>query len=266
MPSKCPFCRRKYSRSGAYEKHLRTAHASLDIVLASTVQYINTETGVLHIPDANERQDSDHESDTGPPAAEPDTFYRDIACESDTEVFDDATSSSAGKEIPYEGAGEVIGYVNGFEDEHSNLCEDPWAPFNTAQAFKLASWFIDGKVSKSRINEYFTSGIGNAESVGYSSMHTLENHLRLLDPYSEYLQWFEGQVEDGQRTLPFFYRDVLGCVRYLLRQIAYRDDLVYAPRREYDLTGQRIYAEMHTADWWWDVQVQHPILFCEGVS
>jgi len=45
-------------------------------------------------------------------------------------------------------------------------------------------------------------------------MHTLENHLRLLDPYSQYLQWFEGQVEDGQRTLPFFYREVLGCVRY----------------------------------------------------
>ena len=85
-------------------------------------------------------------------------------------------------------------------------------------------------------------------------MHTVENHLRLLDPYSQYLQWFEGQVEDGQRTLPFFYRTVL-CVRYLLRQIAYQDDLVYPPRREYDSSGQRIYAEMHTADWWWDVQV-----------
>ena len=65
----------------------------------------------------------------------------------------------------------------------------------------------------------------------------------------------EGQVEDGQRTLPFLYRNALGCVRYLLRQIAYRDDLVYAPRGESDPTGYRIYAEMHTADWWWDVQV-----------
>jgi len=94
------------------------------------------------------------------------------------------------------------------------------------------------------------SGLGNAESVGYSSMHTLENHLRFQDPYSQYLQWFEEQVEDGQRTLHFFYRDVLGCVKYLLRQIAYRDDLVYAPRGEYDPSGQRIYAAMHTADWW----------------
>jgi len=56
--------------------------------------------------------------------------------------------------------------------------------------------------------------------------------------------------DNGQRTLPFFYPDVLGVVRYLLRQIVYGDDLVYSPRREYDTSGPRIYAEMHTADWW----------------
>jgi len=83
----------------------------------------------------------------------------------------------------------------------------------------------------------------------------LENHLRLLNPYSQYLQWFDGQVEVGQRTFPFFYHDMLECVRYLLRQIACQDNLVYTPRRECDPTRHGIYAEMHTADWWWDVQV-----------
>ena len=211
MPSKCPFCGRKYSMSGAYEKHLRTAHTGLDIVLASTVLYINSEPGVLHNPDASRRQDSDYESNPGPAGLESDQFCRDISYESDIAVLDDATSASAGKQIRYEGPGEVIGDVHAFEDEHSNLCEDPWAPFNSAQGFKLPSWFIDGKVSKSRINEYFSSGLGNAESVGYSSMHTLENHLRLLDPYSQYLQWFEAQVEDGQRTLPFLPRRSRMC-------------------------------------------------------
>jgi len=68
-------------------------------------------------------------------------------------------------------------------------------------------------------------------------------------------------VEDGQRTLRFFYRNVLDCVRYLLRQIAYGDDLVDGPRCEYDQSGQRINAEMHTADWWCDVQVLPRSLF-----
>jgi len=80
-------------------------------------------------------------------------------------------------------------------------------------------------------------------------MDTLENHLRSLDPHSSYLQWFEEQVEDCKRTLPFSYRNVLDCVRYLLRQITYQDNLVYAPRCEFDPNGERIYAEMHTPDW-----------------
>ena len=219
----------------------------------------------MHNSDASGRQDSDYESNPGPAGLESDEFCGHISYESDTEVLDDATSASAGKHIRYEGTGEVMGALHGFVDEHSNLCEDPWAPFNSVQGFKLASWVIDGKVSKSRINQYFSRGLRNAESVGESSMHTLENHLQLLDPYSQYLQWFEGQVEDGQRTLPFFYRDVLGCVRYLLRQSAYRDDSVEAPRLEYDPTGHRIYGEMHTADWWWDVQVEQPIRLCGDV-
>jgi len=91
MPSKCPFCGRKSSWSGASEKHLPTEHAGLDIVLASTVQYINMESSVSPNPDASEPQDSDCESDAGPAGSEPDEFGRDIAYESDTEVFDKAT-------------------------------------------------------------------------------------------------------------------------------------------------------------------------------
>jgi len=83
---------------------------------------------------------------------EPDAFCPDIAYKSDAEVFD-TTSACAGKQNHFEGAGEVIGDFAGFEDEQSNLCADPWASFNSGEGFKLASWFIDGKVSKTRIND-----------------------------------------------------------------------------------------------------------------
>jgi len=99
MPSKCPFCRRKYTWFGAYEKHLRTAQAGLDILLASTVQYINMESSVSHNPDPSERQDSDCESDPAGPGSEPEEVCRDIAYKSDSQVFDNATSPSAGKQI-----------------------------------------------------------------------------------------------------------------------------------------------------------------------
>jgi len=98
----------------------------------------------------------------------------------------------------YEGAGESIGDVKGYEQEQSNLCQHPWAPFSSAHGFKLVSWFLEGNVPKSRINEYFSSGLGNASSAGYSSMHTLENLLQALDPHSAYLQWNEEQVDHGK--------------------------------------------------------------------
>jgi len=58
----------------------------------------------------------------------------------------------------------------------------------------------------------------------------------------------------------FFYRNVLDWVRYLLHNIAYWDDLIYAPRCEFDPNSERIYAEVYTADWEWDFQVQRPNL------
>jgi len=65
----------------------------------------------------------------------------------------------------------------------------------------------------------------------------LENYLQRLDSYGQYLQGFEGKVDDNQRTLCFFYHNILDYVTYLLHQIAYRDDFIHAPRREYDLDG-----------------------------
>ena len=44
MHNKCPFCRRNYSRSGAYEKDLGNANANLDIVLASRIKYASSLT------------------------------------------------------------------------------------------------------------------------------------------------------------------------------------------------------------------------------
>jgi len=92
----------------------------------------------------------------------------------------------------YKGACESIGDVKGFEQAQSNVCQHPWSQFGSAQGFKLASWFIEGKVPESRLNEYFSSGLGNASSAGYSSMHTLENLLQALDPHSVYLELNEG--------------------------------------------------------------------------
>ena len=86
MPSKCSFCRKKYTQAGAYEKHLRTAHTNLDIILASSVRYTpsaitynnDTEADLLH-HEGHERPDSDYESDPDSSGPDHDAFIDDIA-------------------------------------------------------------------------------------------------------------------------------------------------------------------------------------------
>jgi len=216
---------------------LRSAHANLDIVLASTIRNPpgdvltdwGTDVCVANEPIEDSYSDSESDPAGDTAGSESDAPDDTLRREPETEVLEDNTYPVAAEQEDYRGAGEAIGEVKEYKEECRDLCENPWAPFASPQGLKLASWFSERKFSKTRINDYFSNGIGNSTSVGYSSMHTFENLLRHLDPYSPYLQWLEGHVEAGQRTLSFFYRDVLDCVRYLLGQIAYRDDLVWAP-------------------------------------
>jgi len=99
------------------------------------------ESIVSYNPEASEHQDSDCESDPGPcpTGSEPDKFCQEIAYESDTAVFDNTTSRSAGQQIHYDGAGQVMRDVDSVEHEYSNQCDDLWAPFNSGRGFRLAS-------------------------------------------------------------------------------------------------------------------------------
>jgi len=93
------------------------------------------------------------------------------------------------------------------------------------------------------------------DSRSFRSAYTLQQHLDILDAFREYLVWAEASIDDGRHSTTFYYRNIIDTVRYVIRQVAYSSDMVYAPIREYDSSGEQLYSEMHTADWWWDMQV-----------
>jgi len=93
------------------------------------------------------------------------------------------------------------------------------------------------------------------DSRSFGSPYTLQQHLDILDPFREYLVWAEASIDDGLHATTFYYRNSIDCVCYLSRQVAYSPDMVYAPIREYDSSGERLYSEMHMVDRWWDMQV-----------
>ena len=65
------------------------------------------------------------------------------------------------------------------------------------------------------------------------------------------LSWSDSHPE----PITFYSRDIIKCAKWLLRQPAYRDEMVYAPERMYSADGRHLFNEMHTADWWREQQV-----------
>ena len=259
--TKCPFCRLRYIRAGAYEKHLEACHpdfyrnlfkqkSDLSHTRSSSVNY-NEEPAVLenaadHAFGFNE---SDYESD--PPNSE-----SEHASDGEDNPVTSSRSSNTAQVEAYVNAGRSLCDIPSNRRYERGLLAEPWRPFLTLDDFKLANWFVTSKVPRSRIDEYFTIGLSKSTSPCFKSAYKLDQYITALDPYQHFLEWKEGIYKNDGYSSTFFYRDIVQCVEYLLSQPAYWDDIVYAPVREHNETGERLYSEMHTADWWWETQVR----------
>ena len=93
------------------------------------------------------------------------------------------------------------------------------------------------------------------ECGSFQSAYSLEKQVKTLDRFREYLSWTQATLESGEHLTRFYYRNIVSCVCYLIRQVAYKEHMVYEPIREYDSNGDHLYSEMHKADWWWETQV-----------
>ena len=74
--------------------------------------------------------------------------------------------------------------------------------------------------------------------IGYKSGHTWRKKMQGLvhDP-----EWQNGTVDFHlQAGVKFFYRDVVECIPYLLRQKAFAKDLGFEPCHEFDREGCRV--------------------------
>jgi len=152
------------------------------------------------------------------------------------------------------GTGRPLGEVAGYTELNKGMTDDPWSPFSSENDFNLVSWFVRRKVAKSQIDGYLTECLGGMDSRSFRSAYTLRQHLDILAPLRECLVWAEATLDNSRHATTFYYRNIIDCVRYLIRQVAHSSDMVYTPIREDDSSGERLYSEMHMANWWWDMQ------------
>lgn len=66
------------------------------------------------------------------------------------------------------------------------------------------------------------------------------------------------EVTVAGEAYPFFYRNIIECMKALYSDPDLADVMFFAPERHFkDAEGQeRVYHEMNTGKWWWQMQVR----------
>ncbi|KAI9442058.1 hypothetical protein F5148DRAFT_1278304 [Russula earlei] len=128
----------------------------------------------------------------------------------------------------------------------------PWAPFEDTDEWELVNWLIN-RVNKTGTDEFLKLGLVNDEM-----LPTRVQKCILLFQKNRYTSGRNG--EPTQDHFELWYRNSLQCVEELISNPMFEKYISYVPERIYeDSTGNtRVYDEMWTADWWWEMQDKIP--------
>ena len=265
----CPYCSKTFRQAGSFDKHLRASHA--DHVSGFYSKQFNRQKGFT-APDESLQEISvtseAPEFDDFPPNLYPEEtssmLEENFGNNSDAESECDGINSEPEDSQPtrrelYQNSGTSYGSVSGEVDRIRDLIQNPWKPFRNVSEFKLARFFVEANVPWEQIENFMKASLAPSD-VQFTSAFTLRALLNNMDNSLGPESWKKGEVTFSGTEVPFYYRDPVDCVKYLIRQRAYRSDLVYSPERLYE-GEERQFGDLHTADWWWETQVCTTFLF-----
>ncbi|KAJ7239445.1 hypothetical protein C8J57DRAFT_1727328 [Mycena rebaudengoi] len=120
----------------------------------------------------------------------------------------------------------------------------PWAPFESEEDWDLARWLSKSGVSGGNIDEFLK--------------------LKKCEMFEITGDEKDAQGELKKEEVEFWKRDPVECIKELMGNAAFREQMRYAPQKVYrDAEGKRReFDEMWTGDWWWKLQQLLP----EGVT
>jgi hypothetical protein len=70
-------------------------------------------------------------------------------------------------------------------------------------------------------------------------------------------EWQEMDVRgrNGEFSCKAWMRDPMAVLQEILDNRAIEGKVVWAPRRMYDVDGNRVYTDLYNSHWWWETQV-----------
>ncbi|KAF8987416.1 hypothetical protein BDQ17DRAFT_1435655 [Cyathus striatus] len=157
-----------------------------------------------------------------------------------------------------------------FRSKQMNEGKDPWYPYTSQDDWELAQWLMTSGVSQKKMTKFL-----KLRSISHGAKPSFHNVRSLLSGIDKFLptgpKWdytaFEvtGNELDHEgnqmtETVMLWRRDPVECIKELIGNPAFKDNLVYEPCkvfRDKDCKN-RVYGEMWMGDWWWDMQKDLP--------
>ena len=137
---------------------------------------------------------------------------------------------------------------------------DPLAPFATAQKWQLCHSIVDTNLGKTKLNNILKRRliVPDANAKNPDQLYELIADMEEMD--GRVCGWEESSVNIEGKATPFWYRNPIAAVQYILAHPPFKDHLSYAPVKHINSSGECIYVEMWTADRWWKMQASFLVL------
>ena len=131
---------------------------------------------------------------------------------------------------------------------------EPLAPFETIEQWRLCRTIVEENIGQGKCDRMLQRDlfVPNAK---ISNAKQLCKLVAALEADGLGCPWQESGIEVEGRRTPYWHRDPLAAIKFILGHIPFDEDLCYAPVRERAANGERLYSEMWTGDWWWRTQV-----------
>ncbi|KAM6501374.1 hypothetical protein JOM56_004388 [Amanita muscaria] len=134
-----------------------------------------------------------------------------------------------------------------------------YAPFHSQLDWEIARWAkIHGPSSAALTKLLQLEGVIQTLPLSYKNARELNNIIDNKLPSRPSFKRFDIQL-GGEETI-MYARDLLQCIQALYGDPAFARHLILKPERHYRRTGDqwsRFYHDMHTGNWWWEIQLTH---------